>query len=63
MTENARYLVDGGHLRPGIRLAHVSDVLWTYSSPELFDLLVRNRGWSLRKYGRFIADAITSALL
>lgn len=63
MTENARYLVDGGHVRTEIRLSHASDVLWTYSSPELFDLLVRSRQWSLRKYSHFIVDAITSALL
>ena len=63
MTENARYLVDGGNLRAGIRLSHASDVLWTFSSPELFDLLVRRRGWSLRKYSRFIVDAIANALL
>jgi AcrR family transcriptional regulator len=42
MRHNARYLVDGGHTRPGIRLAEATDVLWTYSSPELFDLLVRS---------------------
>ena len=63
MTDNARYLVDGGHVRPGIRLAHASDVLWTFSSPELFDLLIRRRKWSLRKYGRFVAEGITAALL
>jgi AcrR family transcriptional regulator len=63
MTDNARYLVDGGHVRSGIRLSHASDVLWTYSSPELFDLLIRRRQWSLRKYGRFIVDGITAALL
>lgn len=63
MTDNARHLVDGGHLRPGIRLSHASDVLWTYSSPELFDLLVRQRHWSLRRYGSFVAGAIAAALL
>jgi AcrR family transcriptional regulator len=63
MTDNARYLVNGGHVRPGIRLAHASDVLWTYSSPELFDLLIRRRQWSLRNYSRFVVEAITSALL
>jgi AcrR family transcriptional regulator len=63
MTENARHLVGGGNLRAGIRLSHASDVLWTFSSPELFDLLVRRRRWSLRKYSRFIADAIANALL
>ncbi|MEY2444332.1 MAG: hypothetical protein QOE00_912 [Ilumatobacteraceae bacterium] len=63
MTDNARYLVEGGHVRPGVRLAYASEVLWTYSSPELFELLVRGRHWSLRKYGRFIAEAIANALL
>jgi len=63
MTANARHLVDGGHLREGIGLAHAADVLWTYSSPELFDLLVRRRRWSLRKYGQFVANAIADALL
>lgn len=63
MTENARYLADGGHLRTGIGLAHASDVLWTYSSPDVFDLLVRQRGWSLRRYSRFIAGSIAAALL
>jgi AcrR family transcriptional regulator len=63
MTDNARYLVSGGHVRSGIRLSYASDVLWTYSSPELFDLLVRRRQWSLRRYSRFIVDAIGTALL
>ncbi len=63
MTHNARSLVDGGHTRPGIRLSEASDVLWTYSSPELYDLLVRRRNWTLRKYSTFITDAITRSLL
>jgi AcrR family transcriptional regulator len=63
MTQNARHLVRGGHVRKGVSLAHAADVLWTYSSPELFDLLVRRRHWSLERYGRFVADAIADALL
>ena len=63
MRHNARYLVDGGHARPGIRVGEATDVLWTYSSPELFDLLVRRRRWSVRRYSQFIVDAITNALL
>lgn len=63
MSRNARTLVRGGHTRPGIRLREASDVLWTYSSPELYDLLVRRRGWSLRRYGEFVGEAIARALL
>ena len=44
-------------------LVKIGDVLWTYSSPELYDLLVRRCNWTPRKFGTFIAEAITSALL
>lgn len=63
MTENARRLRDAGHLRAGISLARAADMLWTYSSPELYELLVLRRGWSPERYGRFIAEAMISVLL
>lgn len=63
MTENARRLRDAGHLRAGITLAQAADVLWTYSSPELYELLVLRRGWTPQRYGRFIADAMITTLL
>lgn len=63
MTENARRLLDAGHLRAGITLAQAADVLWTYSSPELYELLALRRGWQPKRYGRFVADAMIDALL
>jgi AcrR family transcriptional regulator len=63
MTVNARQLHDAGQLRPGVTLADAVDTLWTYSSPELYELLVLRRGWTLKRYGRFIADAMSAALL
>jgi AcrR family transcriptional regulator len=63
MTHNARTLLEGGHLRSGITLDAATDVLWTYSSPELYELLVIRRGWSAERYGHFIADAMIAALL
>lgn len=63
MTTNARRLRARGHIRAGITLAQVTDVLWTYSSPELCELLVFRRGWSPERYGRFIAEAMIAALL
>ena len=50
------------NLRPGITLAHAADVLWTYSSPELYELLVIRRGWSPKTYGLFVAEAMIKAL-
>ena len=63
MTGNARRLRDAGHLRPGISLADAADILWTYSSPELYELLVLRRGWAPERYGRYVADAMIDALL
>lgn len=63
MTAFARHLFEGGYLREGISLEHARDVLWTYNSVELFDLLVLQRGWPPDTYGRWVADALIAALL
>ncbi|MDQ6648877.1 MAG: TetR/AcrR family transcriptional regulator [Actinomycetota bacterium] len=63
MTRNARTLADGGHLREGVTLRAAAETLWTYSSPELYELLVLKRAWPLERYGQFIGDALTAALL
>ncbi|MFL6117616.1 MAG: hypothetical protein ACJ786_40630 [Catenulispora sp.] len=63
MTHNAQTLWEGRHLRQAMTLDEAADVLWTYSSPELYELLVLRRGWSVQRYGEFIADAMIAALL
>jgi len=63
MTVNARRLSRGGHLRDGVSVRQAADVLWTYSSPELYELLVLRRGLSLKAYGDFVADAMAAALI
>src|SRR5829696_8111446 len=40
MARNARTLHDRRQLRQGVTLREARDILWTYSSPELFELLV-----------------------
>lgn len=63
MTDNADALAAAGHLRAGITVQHAAEVMWTYSSPELYELLVLIRGWPLPQYGSFVADAMAAALL
>jgi AcrR family transcriptional regulator len=63
MRHNAQTLAERGHLRTGITVQDATDVLWTYSSPELYELLVLHCGWDLTRYGQFLGDAIASALL
>jgi AcrR family transcriptional regulator len=63
MTQFARHLHEGGHLRAGVSVEEARDILWTYNSAELFDLLVLQRDWPPEKYGRWIAEALIGALL
>jgi AcrR family transcriptional regulator len=63
MTHNARNLAASGHLREDLTAELAGEILWTYSSPELYELLVLTRRWSLDRYGAFIADAMIAALL
>jgi AcrR family transcriptional regulator len=63
MTHNARNLADAGHLRPGLSVDDAGEIMWTYSSPELYELLSIKRGWSHDRYGAFIAAALVAVLL
>jgi AcrR family transcriptional regulator len=63
MTIFADALADEGSLRPDVSAAEARDVLWTYNSAELYQLLVMESGWSPERYGRWVATALTAALL
>jgi AcrR family transcriptional regulator len=63
MELNARELFERGDFREGVTLEHARDVLWTYSSPELYELLVLRRRWPLELYGQFVAEGMIAALL
>ena len=62
MTTLGRHLLETGQLRDGIGLDEVRDVLWNYLAIDHYERLVLSRGWSLERYSRWLADAITSAL-
>jgi hypothetical protein len=63
MTHNARRLRKAGHLRRGLSVSMAADIMWTYSSPELYELLVTRRGMTLRRYAHFVTEAMVAALL
>lgn len=63
MTRHAQRLADDGHLRPDVTIDLARDVLWTYCAPELYDLLVQQRGWSPERFGAWVGDAYVAALL
>jgi AcrR family transcriptional regulator len=60
---HARFLKRRGYLREGVSLAQATDILWTCTSDELYDLMVVQRGWSLQRFTRFLADYMIATLL
>jgi AcrR family transcriptional regulator len=60
---HARFLRERGYLRQGITLGQATDILWTCTSDELYDLLVTQRRWSPPRFARFLGDYMIAALL
>jgi AcrR family transcriptional regulator len=63
MGHHARFLKERGYLREGVTLREATDVLWTCSSVEIYDLLVLQRGWTLPRFAKFVTDFMVTALL
>jgi AcrR family transcriptional regulator len=63
MRDNARALMATGDVRPGLALRDVTDVLYTVSSAEMYELLVMRRRWAARRFARFQRDTMAGALL
>ncbi len=61
MTMFARDLESTGRL--GVSAEVARDVLWTYHAPELYEMLVLERGWHPDRYGAFFATGVTAALI
>ncbi len=63
MTHFAQHLRAMRHLRRGVSVTEARDVLWMHNSVEVWDLLVRQRGWTPTRYGRWIGNQLIAALL
>jgi AcrR family transcriptional regulator len=65
--DNQRGIVKALHarkaLRPGLGVARAADVLWTLNHPDLWLLLVGERGWTPAEWERWFADVVRSQLL
>lgn len=63
MTHNAGTLIDRGLVPRSLSVTHVADVMWVYTSIDLYEKLVVTRGWSLESFGAFVGTALSAALL
>lgn len=59
----AQHLRDSGALRDDISIEEARDLVWTINSQVLFDLLVRERGWSVDRYQSWVVSMMISSLL
>ncbi len=50
-------------LRHGMTARDAGDIVHALASPELYRLLVVDRGWSAERYERWLADALATQLL
>jgi AcrR family transcriptional regulator len=62
-TPIARHLKRGGALRPGVSERQAVDILWLYSSADIYRLLVHDSGWPADRYEHWLATTLVSALL
>lgn len=53
----------GGRLTPGLSTSAATDLFWAISATDLYRLLVVERGWSARRYERWLADTLAGTLL
>ena len=59
----ARSLARSGALRPGLRERDAADVIYALASPEVYGLLVFDRGWSAERYEKWVNTILIDQLL
>ena len=59
----ARSLARAGALHPGLRERDAADIIHALLSPELYRLLVVDRGWSTERYQRWLTALLVGELL
>jgi AcrR family transcriptional regulator len=58
-----KLLHDRGALRPRLGVKRATDILWTLNHPDVWQLLVVERGWSPKQYEQWFADTSCEQLL
>jgi AcrR family transcriptional regulator len=61
--EIVKALHSGKALRRGLEVTRATDILWTLNHPDLWQLLVRQRGWTPEQWEQWFGDTVCSQLL
>jgi AcrR family transcriptional regulator len=52
-----------GRLRPELNKETARDIFWMFTGPDIYRMLVRERGWSPQKYQDWLAGTLVHSLL
>lgn len=61
--EIVKTLHASGTLRGGLGVTRATDILWSLNHPDLWHLLVGQRGWGPKRYEQWLGDTICAQLL
>jgi AcrR family transcriptional regulator len=56
-------LLEKNALRPDLDVGRATDILWTLNHPDLWQLLVGERGWTPEQYEQWFGDIVCAQLL
>jgi hypothetical protein len=56
-------LYDAGHLRENLTVEQGTDILWTLNHPDVWLLLVGERGWRPDRWEAWFAATVSAQLL
>ena len=63
MHHNASQLTNHGPLRGGMSIEQARDVMFAYTAPELYEILVTHQQWPIEHYADFIYRGLVAELL
>ncbi len=63
MAAFVHHVAANGPLRDGLDEKHAAEIVWAITSPELFQLVSENLGWSEEQYSRWLADLLANLIL
>jgi AcrR family transcriptional regulator len=61
--ENQRAIVATLRLRPGLDVTRAADIMWTLNHPDVWQLLVGERGWTPDEWEQWFAATLCAQLL
>jgi AcrR family transcriptional regulator len=63
MSRVAKSVAANGPLRQGLNRTRAAELIWAMTSPELYLLFNRDRGWTDQEYAQWLTDTLIRLLL